>query len=327
MSEVVLHVLWRRRLGLVWWALGVLAADGLLAIAYPTVRDNSELDSTFAGLPPGVQAALGLQAGAITSPAGYLNSQFFANLLPIILLVFAIGWAAWSIAGDEAAGTLELLLANPVTRMQVMWGRAVALLLGLATLTLVAAAGLAVLAPLTGLGSIGPLRILEAAAGTGLLALVYACLAMAVGAGFATRSGAIAVAAGIAVAQFMVEGLAEQVKLLRPIREASPWHWFLGTDPIRHGLLWQSWVLPLVVSLALLLVGSFVFRRRSLHCTLRLPRLFSPSPVRGPRRERPDVVELCVQPDPYVRTLDGRPHLEDATPPLGHRHRQSLKQG
>lgn len=41
-----------------WWSLGLAAFGALLALAYPTVRDNSELDKTFAGLPPGVQAAL-----------------------------------------------------------------------------------------------------------------------------------------------------------------------------------------------------------------------------------------------------------------------------
>ena len=40
MPEVLIQVLWRRRFWLIWWSLGILAADALLAIAYPTVRDN-----------------------------------------------------------------------------------------------------------------------------------------------------------------------------------------------------------------------------------------------------------------------------------------------
>src|SRR5215469_14758444 len=98
MLAVLSQVVWRRRLNLLWWSLGVLGLDALLAVAYPTVRDNAELDRTFAGLPPAVQASLGLDAASrLTSPAGYLNSQYFANLLPMVLLVFAIGLAAWSI--------------------------------------------------------------------------------------------------------------------------------------------------------------------------------------------------------------------------------------
>lgn len=265
MPEVLLQVLWRRRLSLMWWSLGVLGTDALLGVAYPTVRDNSELDKTFAGLPPGVQAALGLQAGLITSPAGYLNSQYFANILPILLLVFAIGLAAWSIGGDEAAGTLELLLANPISRWRLALERSGALVVEIAALTAVAGLGLVALAPATGLSKgLTPDRILEATVAAGLLALTFAALAFAIGAATGSRGGAMSTAAALAVGLFMIEGLAEQVKVLRPIREASPWHWFLGTDPIRQGLLWRSWALPVLVSCAVLVAGSLVFSRRSL---------------------------------------------------------------
>jgi ABC-2 type transport system permease protein len=63
----------------------------------------------------------------------------------------------------------------------------------------------------------------------------------------------------------MIEGLAAQVQVLRPIRDISPWHWLLGSDPIRNGLLWESWVPPLVVSAVLMFAGSLVFARRDLH--------------------------------------------------------------
>ena len=266
MPEVFVQVLWRRRFWLIWWSLGFLAADALLAIAYPTVRDNKELDQTFSGLPPGVQAALGLQAGAITSPAGYLNSQYFANLLPILLLVFGIGLAAWCIGGDEGAGTLELLLENPISRMRLAIERSAALAAELAIATTVAGLGLTGLAPLTGLtNGLGLEKILEAAIATGLLALTFAAFALAVGAATGSRGAALSIAAAIAVGLYMIEGLAEPVKILGPIREASPWHWLLGTDPIRHGLLWQSWALPVAVSAALIVAGSLAFARRDLH--------------------------------------------------------------
>lgn len=265
MPDVLIQVLWRRRLSLMWWSLGVLGVDALLAIAYPTVRDNSELDKTFAGLPPGVQAALGLEAGAITSPAGYLNSQYFANILPILLLVFAIGLAAWSIGGDEGSGALELLLENPISRMRIALERAGAVAAELAGLTLIAAVGLVMLAPLTGLNhGLSLERIVEATIATGLLAASFAAIAFAVGAATGSRGAAISAAATIAVALFMVEGLAEQVRVLRPLREASPWHWFLGSDPVRNGLQWEAWVLPLLTCAALVLAGSAVFVRRDL---------------------------------------------------------------
>ena len=55
MTAVLTHALWRRRMSLVWWSLAVAGMCALLAVAYPTVRDNNELDKTFANLPPGIE--------------------------------------------------------------------------------------------------------------------------------------------------------------------------------------------------------------------------------------------------------------------------------
>lgn len=97
-----------------------------------------------------------------------------------------------------------------------------------------------------------------------VLALTFSAVAFAVGAASGSRGAAISAASALAVALFTIEGLAAQVSALRSIREASPWHWFLGTDPIRHGLLWQSWALPLIVSVVLFGLGSAIFARRNL---------------------------------------------------------------
>ncbi len=266
MLAVFVQVIWRRRLSLFWWSLGVLAMDGLLGVAYPTVRDNSELDKTFAGLPPSVQAVLGLQGAAhITSPIGYLNSQYYANLLPIILLVFAIGLAAWAIGGDEAAGTLELLLANPVSRLRVAMERALAVISLLGVLTAIAALGLIALAPPTGLNhGLSSDKIVEASIATGLLVLVYASLAFAVGAATGARSLAVSISVSVAVALFAIEGVAAQVKTLQPVQAISPWHWFFHSDPLQNGLSLEAWFPPLVTSVVLVAAGALLFGRRDL---------------------------------------------------------------
>lgn len=266
LAAILWQVIRRRRISLMWWSLGLAAFVGLLALAYPTVRDNSELDKTFAGLPPSVQTLLGLSAiNTLTSPVGYLNSQYFANVLPLILLVFAIGLAAWAISGDEAAGTLELLLANPVSRTQVAIARAAALMVLLATLVAVAAAALVALASPTGLNNGLPLaHMVAATVACGFMALAFAAVAFAVGAAWGKRSVAMASAATLAIAGYVIEGLAAQVKVLQPLRVASPWHWLIDSDPLRHGLALESWLLPFAVSLVLIGVGTAWFARRDL---------------------------------------------------------------
>ncbi len=266
MMNIMTHALRRRRFGLLWWSLGLAGLAALLAAAYPTMRDNSELDRTFADLPPGVQTLLGLGNGnLLTSPVGYLDSQFFANMLPVILLIFAVGMAAWSVAGDEAAGTFELLVANPISRVRVALARLMALLVLLTLLAAVSAVTLIVLAPATRLDEgVTTDRLVAATVAGSLLALAFAAIAFAIGAATGNRSAALATASTLAVAGYVVEGLAHQVPALRTLRPVNPWHWLLAADPLRHGLTWQSWVPPVAATVLLIAACLPLLARRDL---------------------------------------------------------------
>jgi ABC-2 type transport system permease protein len=267
MTAILTHTLWRRRTSLVWWALAIAGMCALLAVAYPTVRDNNELDKTFADLPQGVQALLGLSGGnLLSSPTGYLDSQFYANVLPIMLLVFGIGLAAWTIAGDETAGSLELLLANPVSRVRVAVARLAALVLLMASLCAVCFVTLVVLSPATGLNDGLPAaRVAAATIAAALLAVTFAAVAFAVGAATGNRPAALGAAAAVAVAGYVLEGLSQQIHALRPLQTVNPWHWLLGHDPLRHGFVWQSWVPPVLATLVLAAAGLPRLARRDLH--------------------------------------------------------------
>jgi ABC-2 type transport system permease protein len=266
MVSVLTQMIWRRRLTLMWWCLALIAVDVLFVIAFPPIRNNESLNKTFADLSPSVQSLLGLGGGTpITSPVGYLNSQFYANTLPIVYLVFAIGLAAWTVAGDEAGGRLELLLANPVSRVRVAAERALALVLMLLGIALVCGGALAAMAPIVALDRGLPLyRIVLASVASALLALAFAAVAFAVGAGTGRRNSAISTAAVAAVFGYVLEGVAGQVSALHPLRLFNPWHWMLSTDPLGHGVSWQAFLLPLGVTVALFSLGAIGLARRDL---------------------------------------------------------------
>jgi ABC-2 type transport system permease protein len=248
------------------WTIGVILLAALLAVAYPTVRGNAQLDTTFSGLPKGVQAALGLGGGtSLTSPVGYLDSQYFANVLPAVLLVFSIGLAAWTISGDEQDGSLELLLANPVSRVSAAIARACGLIVLLGMLGFVSGATLVVLLPVAGLDNgLGAGHVWAATLAATLLALAFASVTFCLGAATGRKTLAVATTATLAVTGLVIEGIAAQVPVLRGVRALSPWHWMLGADPLGNGLSWQSSLLPAVVSISLIAVGCAVFSRRDL---------------------------------------------------------------
>ena len=189
----------------------------------------------------------------LTSPAGYLNSQFFANILPVMLLVFGIGIAAWTIAGDEAAGTLELLLANPISRARVALARLGRPDHSLAALAAVVHRGAGrPRRPDYGLDhGLSTAHIAAATIAATLLALTFAAVAFAVGAATGNRPAALGTASDLAVAGYVLQGLAGQVKALHATQTVNPWHWLLDSDPLRHGLTWHTWLLPVITTATL----------------------------------------------------------------------------
>jgi ABC-2 type transport system permease protein len=123
---------------------------------------------------------------------------------------------------------------------------------------------LILLAPVGDLGTIDAWHFLAATSAAALLALAFASVGFCVGTATGATSAATGVAAALAVAGLVIEGLAEQVRLLRSVRDASPWHWMLATDPLAHGFTWHAFGLPILVSAVLIAAGAVLFARRDL---------------------------------------------------------------
>ena len=262
-TEILVQAMRERRRSLLWWTLGLVALVLLNVAFYPSVRDDEALSDYAKDLPESVRALFAGGELDLTSPAGYLNSQVFALTAPLVLLIFAVGAGAGAVAGEEERGTLDLVLADPVRRRDYVVQR----FLGLAALIL---ALTAVLLATVWLGSllvdleIGFERVLAASVSVGLLALLYCAVALAVGSLAAGRARAIAVAAGLAVAAWIFDGLAQAVDALEPWRPLEPYYHALGQNPLREGAAVGGWALLAAATLVLVALAAAGLERRDI---------------------------------------------------------------
>jgi ABC-2 type transport system permease protein len=260
-TEVFLEALRERRRSLVWWALGLAALVALNVAFYPSVRDDPALSEYAEDLPESVRALFAGGELDLASPVGYLNSQIFALTAPLVLLIFAIGAGAGAVAGEEERGTLELVLAHPVRRRDFVLQRFLALVALVAALTVVLLATVAVGSWLVDL-EIGFGRLVAASVSVGLLAALFAATALAAGAIWPGRARAIAVAAGLAVAAWIFDGLAQSVDALEPWRPLAPYYHALGQNPLRDGVPWAGWALLVVATALVAGLGAIGLERR-----------------------------------------------------------------
>ena len=257
-----------RRRAFLWWSLGVLVTVGLTVAVWPSVRGQQQFEDLMRDLPPAVRALFGAQEGIpFTSPAGYLHGRLFSGLLPLLVLVFGIGLGARAVGGDEEDGTLELVLAHPVSRARVAFERSVAVVVLIVALTTVGVAALLAMAPAVGLlDGVGLARVVGAGAALVALALLHAGLAFAAGCAFGRRGIATAVAGAVAVAGYLLVGLTA-AGAPEALRWVSPWHWYLDRNLLVDAPQAAATLLPLALALALAAAGGWRF----VHRDLRLP--------------------------------------------------------
>ena len=250
-----------RLLSLIVWAVSIVLLVLLIGAFYPAVRDDPSLNELYGSLSSSMQALLG--GSDLTSPVGYLNTQLFAFVLPVALLVFGLGRGAASVAGEEEDRTLDLLLAQPVSRRSAYVQKSLALSAGLALLTFVG------WLPLVALN--GPVKfdlpvgnLAAVSLQTGLMCLSLSLGAQAIAAWTGRRSYGLAVVAGYVFVSYVVYGLSGTVDWLAHLRPLTIWRWAQLNDPLSTGFGWQELAVLGFVSLGAVAVGILLFQGRDL---------------------------------------------------------------
>lgn len=247
-----------------WWVVGLAAYVAMIVSVYPTIRDNPDLNDLVESYPEALKAfiAFGGQTD-FTSAAGYLGSELFSFMIPILFLVASVGNGAGAIAGEEERGTLDLLLSAPLSRTRVAVEKLAALCLEVVGLGLVLWLALW-LGARAGSLDVSAGHLAAATAAVVLLAVAYGAIAFMLAAATGRRALAIGVAVAAAVTAYLVNSLAALVSALEPFQKASPFYHYAAADPLHHGLdAWHTLVL-VAIAAAAGAAGVVLFDRRDI---------------------------------------------------------------
>ena len=253
-----LRLRWRSTL---WWVLGTVALVALVDAFYPSIAGDPAFDEMMKEIPESLRPLIG--PDSLTSPVGYLSSQLYLVFLPAVLLVFAIGRGTSALAGEEEAHTLDLLLAQPVSRASLYLQKLAGLVAGVLVVALASLAPTLVLAGPTGL-DISVTSLVSVTMQLAGLLILFGVLALAVSAAVGRKGAGITVAAGFAFVTFLIDGLGQSVEWLGHLRPLTPWRWYDATAALQGDPVGRSLIILLAAAAVVAVVGLLMFRRRNL---------------------------------------------------------------
>jgi len=250
----------RRRM-LLWTAGGVVTYVFLIVAVYPSFKGDTSLDAMIQAN-PAAASAFGI-SGSITTPAGWLNANVYANIGPLLALLLTIGYGAAAVAGQDADGTLGLLATLPMSRTRLVLAKTwtllpIALVVPVATLVVCLAGPRFALTPDWG-------ALLGVTVTLTLLAFIFGACAMFVGALTGSRGAATGAASALAAAAYLISSLGPVVPELHSIRWLSPFSWAVGNDQLAHGPITAEMLALLGLAAALAVATIPAFRRLDIH--------------------------------------------------------------
>lgn len=241
-----------------WWGVAILAFAVLNLAFWPSLEASgslTELEDSMGDL----LDAFGAQG--LSTPAGYLDGQLYALMLPLLLSGVAIAVTTALTSGDEDAGRLELLHALPLGRRTIWLSRWVAATVVLAIVVLATTVAVSACLPVFSLDEAGFGAVIAATLACGALAAFHGSVAYLVGGLGGSRGLAVGSAVGVLLLGYVVAFVLPISDALSGARRWSPWHWAIGEQPVSDGV-GLGLVTILLVIVTLVAIGTWAVERR-----------------------------------------------------------------
>ena len=245
------------------WGLSLTALGMYLARFYDTISAQKEqYMKIIDNFPKEMLVIFGsTNAMQMFTPSGYLNLEYF-SYMSIIIGIFAILAGSGMMAGDEESGTMDLVLAYPVSRRSLFLGRALAFLL--ATICILGANWVGFLIGIPGTAlNLSAVEIARPFISLFGVMMLFGALSVVLSMLLPSRRMAAMTCGIIMVASFFITALARLDSRLGQIATFSPLNYYQGGLAI-DGLKW-GWVAGLLgFSLLFLLIAWWRFERRDI---------------------------------------------------------------
>ena len=262
-----MKTIFRYRLGhfrgqILGWGIS-LALYGLMMVQfYGTIVDQRDQFEKLLDSYPKEMVAFFGNFDSFVTPSGYLGIEYF-SYMPLILGIFVVLIGSGLLASDEESGRLDLVMAYPISRTALFWGRLSAFAVATLAILFLMWLGIAIPSRWTELNVVSVIQMAQPFVSLFAVLMLFAALALLLSLVMPARRMAAMMAGMLLVASFLIVGLANINPDLVPIAKLSPLNYYDGGEAINS--LNMVWLVGLLVPAALLaLFAWWQFERRDI---------------------------------------------------------------
>lgn len=247
--------------GLLTVTAGIMFYMGIfIPIVYNLIP--SDFVEIFATFPDALVAMIG--GVDMSEPAGFVTGEIFSLVGPIAIIVLLASMGARALAGEEESHTMGLLMANPVSREEIVLKKTVAMVVYAVMFALTVALAVWLGVTIAGQDEISLTGIVSISVLLGLFGLVFGGVALLVSAATGRKKLATWTVTGVALVAWFMFTFLPLSEAAAPVAEFSPFQWYLGSEPMANGMDWVGAGLLAGTFIALVALSIPMFRRRDL---------------------------------------------------------------
>ncbi len=260
MFNLFLAELKKRGTAVLGWGVGIGAYLALiLGIAPDLAPQFANMD--LASIP--IYQAFGI-TDDFMSTASLI--AIYVSFVGVTAAVYAVITGANALSGEEEDGTLEILLALPLTRWQIVVAKSLAIAVATLAVLLVAFLGYVVVFPGVQADLEGDIALIDLFLSTvesWPLMLMFAMFSLFLGAYLPRRSHAMGVGLAVLIGSYLFNNLANQAGPLKELRPLLPFYYNQGGNVLTDGLDWGKMAVLTGAALVFFVLALLSFQRRN----------------------------------------------------------------
>lgn len=264
MNRVLFLQTWRNHWkSFLSWALVMISMNSIELSVYPTMsKSGDSMKSFLDSFPEGFKKMFRMED--YFSGPGFLNTELFSLIIPMVMIGVGLAWGAGATADDEERGTADLLFALPISRSKILWSRLIAMISALALLAVINFMNLMIGAKFVNM-SLSANHLAAGSFGCFLIGMLFASFGALFGAASGKRGASLGIGAGIAILFYVFYTLTAIVDKFNFIKPINPFQWLIDANQLIDGFDFATNLKFLILSAVAAVAASWIINRRDIH--------------------------------------------------------------